>query len=110
MQELQTWVKDGVMGAISGDERMEWEEYEIQRRAFCVTLPSFDTGIASDAPENGGDCPNWRLHCQDGAKPGLALHNALIGLRSLGQRVRFDDRFNFSLCYEIKGFVEIFGP
>src|SRR5437667_3546240 len=50
-----------------------------------------------------------QLHCEDGAEPGLALHDTLVSLRSLGQWVRLDYRFNFPLCYEIKGFVEIFG-
>src|SRR5579863_10034482 len=49
------------------------------------------------------------LHGEDGAEAGLALHHALICLRSLGQWVRLDYRFNFSLRHEIKGFVEIFG-
>jgi hypothetical protein len=50
-----------------------------------------------------------RLPCEDSAKPDLALYQALIGLRSLGQWVRLDYRFEFSLRYEIKSFVEIFG-
>src|SRR4029077_4340882 len=50
-----------------------------------------------------------RLHCEDGAEPGLALHDTLVCLRSLGQWVRLDYRFNFPLRYEIKRFVEIFG-
>ncbi len=41
MQELQTWVKDGVMGAMSEDERMEWEKYEIQRRSCERALRIF---------------------------------------------------------------------
>jgi hypothetical protein len=32
VQELQSWVKDGVMGAMSDSERIEWEKYETQRR------------------------------------------------------------------------------
>jgi hypothetical protein len=42
-----------------------------------------------------------RLHCEDGAEPGLAIHNSLVCLRSLGQWVRLDYRFNFPLRYEI---------
>ena len=49
------------------------------------------------------------LHRQDGAEARLAVDDTLICLRSLGQWVRLDYRFNFSLRYEIKGFVEIFG-
>src|SRR6266851_7937636 len=65
-------------------------------------------GYSRDPPETSGDCSDRRLHCEDGAEPGLALRNALVGLRCLCQWVRLDDRFNFSLRYEIKGFVEIF--
>jgi hypothetical protein len=54
-------------------------------------------------------CSHRQLNCEDGTEPGFALYNAFIRLRSLGQRVRLDDRFNFALRYEIKGFVEIFG-
>ena len=50
-----------------------------------------------------------RLHCKDGAESGLAFHNALVCFRRLSQRVRLNDRFNFSLRHEIKGLVEIFG-
>src|SRR5215472_4002858 len=50
-----------------------------------------------------------RLHCEDGAEAGLALHHSLISLWSLGQWVRLDYRFDFPLRYEIKGFVEVFG-
>ena len=49
------------------------------------------------------------LHCEDGAEPGLALGNALVRLLSLCQWIRLNDRFDFSLGYEIQGFVEIFG-
>ena len=49
------------------------------------------------------------LHRQDGAEARLAVDDTLIRLRSLSQWVRLDYRFNFSLRYEIKGFVEIFG-
>ena len=76
----------------------------------AAARPHFWPGLTSGLPaRNGGDCSDRRLHCEDGAEPGLALHNALVGLRSLGQWVRLDYRFNFSLRYEIKGFVEIFG-
>ena len=49
------------------------------------------------------------LHREDGAEARLAVDDTLIRLRSLAQWVRLDYRFNFSLRYEIKGFVEIFG-
>ena len=65
-------------------------------------------GLPVDPPETGGDCSYRRLHCQNGAEAGLALHNALVRLWSIGQRVRLDDRFHFSLRHEIKGLVEIF--
>ena len=48
------------------------------------------------------------LHRQDSAEARLAVDDTLIRLRSLGQWVRLDYRFNFSLRYEIKRFVEIF--
>jgi hypothetical protein len=64
---------------------------------------------AQDSASMGHDNQGRRLHCEDGTEPGLALHDALVCLRSLGQWVRLDDSFNFSLRYEIKGFVEIFG-
>jgi len=41
MQELQAWVKDGVMGAMSEAERMEWEKFEIQRRVCERALRMF---------------------------------------------------------------------
>ena len=41
MQELQAWVKDGVMGAMSDSERIEWEKYETQRRACERALRIF---------------------------------------------------------------------
>jgi hypothetical protein len=50
-----------------------------------------------------------RLHCEDGAESGLAIHNSLVCLRSLGQWIGLDYRFNFPLRYKIKRFVEIFG-
>src|SRR6266436_5607776 len=46
-----------------------------------------------------------RLHCQDGAEPGLALRHAIVGLRRLCQRVRLHNRFHFSLRHKIKRFV-----
>jgi len=48
-----------------------------------------------------GECSDRLLHCEDGAEPGRALDNALISLRSFGQRVGLDYRFNFSLGYVI---------
>src|ERR1700758_1716766 len=64
--------------------------------------------IARDPPETGGECSDRLLHCEDGAEPGRALDNALISLRSFGQRVGLDYRFNFSLGYVIQGFVKVF--
>ena len=57
--------------------------------------------FARDPPETGGECSDRLLHCEDGAEPGRALDNALISLRSFGQRVGLDYRFNFSLGYVI---------
>ena len=48
------------------------------------------------------------LHRKDGAEPGRSLDNALISLRSVGQWVGLDYRFNFSLGYVIQGFVKVF--
>ena len=45
----------------------------------------------------------------DGGESGLALCNALVGLRCLSQWVGLDYRFSFFLRHEIKGFSEIFG-
>jgi len=50
---------------------------------------------------NGRDNQRRRLHREDGAEPGLALHDTLVCLRSLGQWVRLDYRFNFPLRYKI---------
>ncbi len=41
VQELQTWVKDGVMGMMDDSERIEWEKYENQRRACERALRIF---------------------------------------------------------------------
>jgi len=59
------------------------------------------TRLARDPPETGGECSDRLLHCEDGAEPGRSLDNALISLRSFGQRVGLDYRFNFSLGYVI---------
>jgi len=67
-------------------------------------IPKITAPLETDA-----DCSDRRLHCQDGAKSGLALRHAVVGLRCLGQRVRLHNRFNFSLRCEIKRFVKIFG-
>src|SRR3984893_5134069 len=64
--------------------------------------------LARDPPETGGECSDRLLHCEDGAEPGRSLDNALISLRSFGQRVGLDYRFNFSLGYVIQGFVKVF--
>ena len=53
--------------------------------------------------------PDRRLHGQDGAKPGLALRHTVVSFRCLCQWIRLDNRFNFSLRYEIKRFVKILG-
>src|SRR5215510_7308034 len=48
------------------------------------------------------------LHCEDGAEPGFALRDTLIGLRSFGQWIGFNNWFDPSLGHVIQGFVEIF--
>src|ERR1700756_2711886 len=68
----------------------------------------FNFRFARDPPETGGECSDRLLHCEDGAEPGRSLDNALISLRSFGQRVGLDYRFNFSLGYVIQGFVKVF--
>ena len=50
-----------------------------------------------------------KLHGEDGAEAGFAVDDTLIGLGGVGQWVGLDYRFDFSLGYEIQGFVEIFG-
>src|SRR5258708_8014694 len=67
-----------------------------------------DVRLARDPPETGGECSDRLLHCEDGAEPGRSLDNALISLRSFGQRVGLDYRFNSSLGYVIQGFVKVF--
>jgi hypothetical protein len=37
-----------------------------------------------DSTENGGDGSYRRLHCEDGAEPGLAVGYAFVGLGGLG--------------------------
>src|SRR5260370_3299350 len=69
-----------------------------------------DVRLARDPAETGGECSDRLLHCEDGAEPGRSLDNALISLRSFGQRVGLDYRFNFSLGYVIQGFVKVFRP
>src|SRR3984893_3108013 len=64
--------------------------------------------VASDPPETGGECSDRLLHCEDSAEPGRSLDNALVSLRSFGQRVGLDYRFNFSLGYVIQGCVKVF--
>src|SRR5215472_18130666 len=90
-------------------------EYEYSMYAVLVgssaTLPLRDYGrVARYRLETGGDGSNWRLHCEDGSEAGLAFRNALVGLRSFGQGIGLNYRFNFSVGYVIQGFVEIFGP
>jgi hypothetical protein len=65
--------------------------------------------LARDPPETGADCSDRRLHCEHGAESGLALRNLVVDLRCLCQWIRLHNRFNFSLRYEIKRFVKIFG-
>src|SRR6516162_2638579 len=72
----------------------------------AMLLPS-NAGISRSLPMNRGN--RRPSHGKHGAEPGRALHNALICLRSFGQRVGLDYRFDFSLGYVIQGFVEIFG-
>ena len=49
-----------------------------------------------------------RLHCEDGSEAGLALRNTFVGLRSFGQWVSLNHRFDFPSGYVVEGFVEIF--
>ena len=77
-------------------------------RQLDAERPNFRT--VRDPSETGRDCSDRRLHCEDGTEPGLAFRNAFVGLWCLCQWIRLDDCFNFSLRYEIQGFVEIFGP
>src|ERR1700676_553765 len=65
--------------------------------------------FARDPPETGAVCSDRGSHCEDSAEPSLALRNPVVGLRRLCQRIRLDNRLNFSLRYEIKCFVQIFG-
>jgi hypothetical protein len=58
---------------------------------FCVLnksptpIPYRNTGrLPVDSTENGGDGPDGRLHCEDGAEPGLAVGYAIVGLGGLG--------------------------
>ena len=68
------------------------------QRASCrQTLPWDYFTLARDPSATGGECSDRLLHCEDGAEPGRSLDNALISLRSFGQRVGLDYRFNFSL-------------
>jgi len=59
--------------------------------------------------ETSGDGSGLALHREDSAETGLALRNALVGLRRFDQRVGFNYRFDFSLGYIIQRFEEIFG-
>ena len=72
--------------------------------------------IYSDSPETAFGIGRDRAHgyttvtqlarnAEDCADAGLALRDALVGLRSFGQRVGFNYRFDSSLGYVIEGFV-----
>src|SRR3979490_381807 len=65
--------------------------------------------LARHPPETGAVCSDRGSHCEDSAEPSIALRNPVVGLRCLCQRIRLDNRLNFSLRYEIKCFVQIFG-
>jgi gamma-resorcylate decarboxylase len=47
--------------------------------------------IALDPLETGGDCSDWRLHCEHGAEPSFAVRNALVSFRSFGQWIGLND-------------------
>jgi hypothetical protein len=58
-------------------------------------------------PQDDDDCSRRGLHCEDGAKAGLALCHTVVGHWGLCQWVRLDNRLNFTLRDEIQGFVQI---
>ena len=47
--------------------------------------------FARDPLEAGGDCSDWRLHCEHGAEPSFAVRNALVSFRSFGQWISLND-------------------
>ena len=47
--------------------------------------------LARDPLEAGGDCSDWRLHCEHGAEPSFAVRNALVSFRSFGQWIGLND-------------------
>jgi hypothetical protein len=47
--------------------------------------------VARDPLEAGGDCSDWRLHCEHGAEPSFAVRNALVSFRSFGQWIGLND-------------------
>src|SRR5437868_15079284 len=80
------------------------------RARVSATRSSEANSIPSEygQPE-AADRSDRRLHCEDGAEPGLPLRNTLVGLRCLCQWIRLYNRFDFSVRYEIKRFIKIFG-
>ena len=58
---------------------------------FCVLnksptpIPYRNTGrLPADPAESGGAGSDGRLHCEDGAEPGLAVGYAFVGFGGLG--------------------------
>src|SRR6267154_1112722 len=78
------------------------------RRPFGIARRSPTDGLPVIA-RNRGICSDRGSHCEYSAEPSLALRNPVVGLPCLCQRIRLDNRLNFSLRYEIKCFVQIFG-
>ena len=71
--------------------------------------PWIISGLLVIRPKQGPSARTGGSHCEDSAEPSLALRNPVVGLRCLCQRICLDNRLNFSLRYEIKCFVQIFG-
>ena len=56
----------------------------LRREQIADTLPLLKYGrLPVDPTESGGDGSDGRLHCEDGAEPGLAVGNAFVGLGGL---------------------------
>jgi hypothetical protein len=56
----------------------------LRREQVADTRPLLKYGrLSVDPTENGGDGSDRRLHCEDGAEPGLAVRNAFVGLGGL---------------------------
>jgi hypothetical protein len=78
-------------------------QYSILHPEQIVGTPPYRImeGLPVDPPENGGDCSYRRLHCGEGAEPGLALRNAFVGLGGLRQWVSLDNCSDFPLRHEV---------